>query len=122
MISEKMAERICRDWINAWNDRRMEDLLSLYSDDVELTSPLVVKDLKKPIGTIKGKDEVMRYYSKGFQLYPGLQYELLQSFAGVDSILIYYRGVDGNPTASFMPLDYDGLVKKVVVHYYHPRG
>jgi len=122
MISEKMAERICRDWIKAWNDHRMEDLLSLYSDGVELTSPMVVMDLKKPIGIIKGKEEVRRFYSRGFGLYPDMKYELVQVFAGVNSILFYFRGINGIPTAAFMALDYDGLVNKVVMHYRRPEN
>ncbi len=117
MISDKMAERISHDWITAWNGCNMDALLSHYSDDIELTSPMVVRDMRKPIGSIKGKDNVRNFYAKGFELYPDLQYSLTKVFAGVDSILFCYTGIHGRPTAAYMALDYDGLAKKVVMHY-----
>ena len=117
MISTKMAERICQDWIKAWNDRNLDALVTPFSDDIELTSPMVVKLFKLPMGTIKGKDMLREYFSKGLEAYADFKFESLAIFAGMDSVMLQYRGVDGSMVADYFALDYDGLIKKAVVHY-----
>jgi ketosteroid isomerase-like protein len=40
-MDEAAAEEFARSWYAAWNANDLERILSLYADDVELTSPLV---------------------------------------------------------------------------------
>ncbi len=117
MISKKMAERICRSWIDAWNSRNLDALVSPFSDDVELTSPLVVTLLKSPMGTIKGKDMLREYFSKSLEAHLEFKFETLSICMGMDSVTLNYRGANGSVITDYFALDYDGLIKKVVVHY-----
>ena len=42
MISSHAAERFADDWIAAWNAHDLEKILSHYTDDFEMSSPVIV--------------------------------------------------------------------------------
>ena len=45
------TEAFAKNWVQAWNERDLEGVLSCYTEDVEFSSPLVVKLLGKTSGT-----------------------------------------------------------------------
>ena len=40
-MTEADAQRFALEWIESWNSHDLERILSHYSDDVEVTSPLI---------------------------------------------------------------------------------
>jgi len=117
MVSSDKAQKIANEWIEAWNSHDLASILSHYSEDVEFTSPFVVKLLGDKSDTIRGKDALRSYFEKGLSAYPGLVLEPLRVLTGVDSITIYYRSVMGMPAVEAMILDKEGKITKVIVHY-----
>jgi len=48
-------EAFAKAWLNGWNERDLERIVSHYADDVEFQSPLAVHLLAKPCEQSKGK-------------------------------------------------------------------
>lgn len=93
MIDRDWAETFAREWVNAWNAHDLERVLLLYSDDFEMSSPLIVERMGVAGGRLKGKMAVRRYWSQALASMPNLRFELHQVMVGVDSVAVLYRSV-----------------------------
>ncbi len=116
-MTESEAWGFAQAWVAAWNSHDVERILSHYSDDVELTSPLVGKILGNGGHSVRGKDDLRAYFRRGLDAFPDLKFTLWRAFAGVQSVVVHYQSVHGMGTAEVMWLDADGLVSRVVAHY-----
>ena len=92
-IDRAWAEAFARDWVNAWNAHDIERIFSHYSDDFEMTSPLIVERMGVPSGRLKGKNAIRPYWVSGLSMSPSLRFELLNVMMGVNSLAILYRSV-----------------------------
>ena len=117
MITEQKAEQIAREWIEAWNHHDLDAIIAHYANNVEFTSPFVVKLLGNPSGTIKRKEALRFYFGKALAAYPDLKFDLIQVLTGVDSVTVYYRSVKGMMAAEVMMLNSNGEITKVMAHY-----
>ncbi len=117
MITEQKANQIAREWIEAWNRHDLDAIISHYADDVEFTSPFVVKLLNNPSGTIKGKEALRSYFGKALATYRDLKFDSVQVLTGVDSVTVYYLSVNGMMAAEVMVLNSNGKIAKVMAHY-----
>ena len=93
MIDRDWAEAFAREWVNAWNAHDLERIFSLYSDDFEMASPLIVERMSVLSGRLKGKAAVRPYWSQGLASMPNLRFELHGVMVGVDSLAILYKSV-----------------------------
>jgi hypothetical protein len=93
MIDQQWAKAFAMDWIESWNTHDMERILSHYTDDFEMSSPLIVERLGKADGKLKGKKAIGEYWQQGLSMLPALRFELLDVLVGVDAITIYYNSV-----------------------------
>ena len=93
MIDPQWALRFAQEWIEAWNSHDLERILSHYSEDFEMTSPLIIERMGEPSGVLKGKAAVRLYWEQGLAAQPPLRFELLDVLAGIRSITIYYRSI-----------------------------
>lgn len=93
MIDQQWAQAFANDWIVSWNAHDMDRILSHYTDDFEMSSPLIVQRLGLPEGKLKGKQAVGEYWRPGMTTNPPLQFELLDVFVGMESITLYYNSV-----------------------------
>ena len=117
MISHQRAEQVAREWVEAWNSHDIEAIMSHYADDVELTSPLVVRLLGDPSGTVRGKENLRSYFEEGLAANPDLGFELCRVLAGVESLALCYRSIGGRRASETMVLDSRGKIVRVLVHY-----
>jgi hypothetical protein len=117
MINEQEARQFAGEWVRAWNAHDLQQILAHYAQDVQFSSPFIVKLLGEPSGTIFGKDDLRVYFEKGLDAYPELQFELINVLVGVDSVTLYYRSVRGMLAAEVMLFDESGKVAKVTAHY-----
>jgi SnoaL-like protein len=95
MIDKKFAEHFARAWIDSWNSHDLDRILSHYSDQFEMSSPVIIQLAGEPSGTLKGKDAVGAYWAKALSLIPDLRFELVTTLIGVNSITLYYKGTRG---------------------------
>jgi ketosteroid isomerase-like protein len=117
MIPQEKAREIAREWIEAWNSHDLDSIMSHYSDDVELTSPIAVKLLGDESGVVSGKDALRTYFEKGLAAFPDLKFELTEVYASVRSIVVLYRRLNGPAGAELMAINAEGKIEKVVAHY-----
>jgi hypothetical protein len=115
MIDKKFAEHFANDWIDSWNSHDLERILSHYSDQFEMSSPIIIQLVGETSGTLKGKDAAGAYWAKALQLIPDLRFELLSVLMGVNSLILYYKGVRGLAAEVL----HFGLDRKVVRAYAH---
>ncbi len=111
------ADEFAKNWIEAWNGHQIEAILSHYAQDVEFTSPFVVRLLNEPSGTLHGLVALRSYFLKGLETYPDLRFELIEILEGVNSVTLYYHSVKNLMAAEVMVLNEKGKISRVLAHY-----
>lgn len=106
-----------KDWIRVWNSRDISAILSHYADDVEVTSPMIRISGYSDNSTIKGKDEVGRYWKEALKKFPDLNFELIDYASGENCVTIFYISVSDLLAMETLWLDKNRKIKKVNVCY-----
>ncbi len=106
-----------KDWIRVWNSRDISAILSHYADDVEVTSPMIRISGYSDSSTIKGKDEVGRYWKEALKKFPDLNFELIDYASGENCVTIFYISVSDLLAMETLWLDENRKIKKVNVCY-----
>lgn len=117
MIDQAFAHIFANEWIEAWNSHDLERILAHYADDFEMNSPMIVRIVGEPSGTLRGREAVGAYWAKALQLLPELRFELIGVLAGVSSITLYYQGAQGRPAAEVFHFSPEGKVVRAFAHY-----
>ena len=92
-MDAQQTEGFAKGWIQAWNQRDLEAVLSHYTEDVEFQSPLVFKLLGETSGTVRGKQNLREYFRKALAAFPGdIEIELLGGHRGGDQGLHFLGG------------------------------
>jgi ketosteroid isomerase-like protein len=70
-ISESIVKERIEKWVNAWNGHDLKTVLSMYSDDIEFSSPKI-KALfpERKISKVTNKQELEQYWTKALKNYP----------------------------------------------------
>jgi ketosteroid isomerase-like protein len=71
------------EWIASWNSHDLDDILSHYSDDIEVTTPMIKLSTGVETGSLKGKKAVGEYWKKALDKIPDLHFELIEVTAGI---------------------------------------
>ena len=116
MIDTAFANHFDPDWIDACNSHDLDRILSHYAEDFEVSSPYIAQLAGEPSGMLKGKPAVRAYWAKALQSLPELRFELAAVLAGVDSVVIHYRGAKGMAAEMFC-FDAEGRVTGAYAHY-----
>ncbi len=117
MIDLEWAREFAHEWVEAWNSHDLERILAHYADDFEMSSPLIVERMQEPSGKLKGKTHIRPYWQKGLQATPPLTFELVDVFAGVESITLYYRSIGRKMACEVLFFNAEHQVIKGVAHY-----
>ena len=111
-------ERHAQEWIAAWNEHDLEQILKHYADDVEFHSPFASKLTGRSSGTIQGKAALRDYFKRALDAYPTLHFEFLCLYAGVRSYVLEYRSVNNLIAAEVLEFNPSGKIQKVLAHYH----
>src|SRR5579885_1587110 len=101
-----------REWVEAWNSRDLERVLSFYSDEAEMTSVRIPEIHGEPSGTLHGKEALREYWGKGFPLIPNLHFTLIDTYVSPDSVVVFYQNERGNKICEYLRLDRAGKIKQ----------
>jgi ketosteroid isomerase-like protein len=94
VIDRDFAMAFAADWVAAWNSGDLQRVFSHYADDFEMRSPLIVERGFSPTGVLRGKEAIRPYWGAGIaNAKPPLRFELVDAYAGVDTVAIHYRSV-----------------------------
>jgi ketosteroid isomerase-like protein len=116
MLTKDQAHGLAQHWIRAWNSHDLDAIMSHYSEDVVLVSPVAAKLLGDPAGTVKGKAALRAYFQKGLEFYPQLKFDLVDVMWGLSSLVLYYTNQNGTKSGEFMEVK-DGKITRVVANY-----
>jgi len=115
-MNADQAEQFALHWITAWNNHNLDEILSHYTDDFEMSSPAIIAIAGEPSGKLKGKHAIGAYWAKALEKYPQLHFEKLHVLSGVNSVTIVYNGVRGL-SAEVFHFDEAGKVHAAFAHY-----
>ncbi len=122
ILSQHFISNHIKQWINAWNSKDIELILSLYSDNIEFSSPKIKKLFSDyDTNIIKDKDSLKKYFSIGLQKFPNLIFEPID-FVTKDNIIILEYIAYTNDQVNWNVLekfkfDENGKVIKSSVYY-----
>ncbi|MCA9257095.1 MAG: nuclear transport factor 2 family protein, partial [Phycisphaerales bacterium] len=68
-------------------------------------------------GRLEGKSALRDYWERALAAYPDLRFELIETLVGADSVVLYYRSVNGMIAAEVMRFDTEGQVAEVWANY-----
>jgi ketosteroid isomerase-like protein len=99
-----------RTWVEAWNARDLERVLTLYDEDTVMTSdriPLLGFDES---GTVRGKDTLRAYWAKALALVPNLHFSLIELFVSPDSVVVFYENERGKQICEYLRVNAAGKI------------
>jgi ketosteroid isomerase-like protein len=117
MLTEDKARSFAAEWFEAWNSHDLERIVSHYTENVVLISPVAAKLLNDLSGEVKGKQALRAYFKKGLEAFPQLRFEPIEVMWGLSSVVLHYANQKGTKSGEFMELDADGKIAKVVANY-----
>jgi hypothetical protein len=110
------AREAARNWCEAWNQRNLDAIMDHYADDIEFSSPTVVKRWGIADGWLRGKGKLRDNFSIGVTA-PELHFELLDVLLGVNSMCVIYRRESGALVTDLVEFDEQGKARRVVACY-----
>ena len=118
IMTKEFAAAFAKDWVDAWNAHDIEKILSHYSEDFTIETPMAIKLYPESHGIVVGKSEVRKYWTIGLEKSPNLKFELLDLLVGVNSIGLYLFNTSSNKkSVELMSFDSENKVNKAIVTY-----
>ena len=111
------AKKFAKDWIESWNSHNLDDILSHYSDEIEITTPMIKLAGGIESGSLKGKETVRAYWKKALEKIPDLKFELYEVTSGINSVALFYKSVMNKKAIEVMFFDEQGKVNKMFAYY-----
>lgn len=117
-MNKEEAQQFANEWMQAWNSHNIEAILSHYTEDFEIESPLAKKRFPESGGILKGKQAVRKYWNMGLERNPNLEFEIIDVLFGVRSLSIYYLSKSSNKRViETMTFNDYGKVNRAIVVY-----
>jgi len=107
-MSPDAADAFSAEWLAAWNSHDLDRILQHYAEDVVFRSNKATALVGTP--EVRGKAALRVYWGKGLALQPDLKFDLLDTYAGPDTITLRYRNQTGREVCEVLIFDPDGLV------------
>ncbi len=99
-----------RIWVEAWNARDLERVLTLYDDAAVMTSDRIPALGFGADGTVRGKDALRAYWSKALGLIPNLHFSLIDVYVSPDSLVVFYENERGKRICEYLRVNDAGLI------------
>ena len=111
------AQKFAEEWIESWNSHDLEDIMKHYSEDIEITTPMIKLAVGIESGSLVGKETVKEYWNKALLKFPDLHFELIEVTSSVNSVALYYKSIMNKKAIEVMFFNDKGLVNKMIAHY-----
>ncbi|MCS3502233.1 ketosteroid isomerase-like protein [Bradyrhizobium japonicum] len=99
-----------RTWVEAWNTRDLERVLTLYDEAAVMTSDRIPAMGFDASGTVRGKDALRAYWGKALALLPELHFRLIDLFVSPDSVVVFYENERGKRICEYLRVNDAGLI------------
>lgn len=84
------TQQIAMKWFEAFNAKNLENLLALYDDDAQHSSPKLKRLHPETNGLIKGKEALRSWWQEAFEKLPTLHYKVTSLTANTDRVFMEY--------------------------------
>jgi ketosteroid isomerase-like protein len=111
------AQQFAREWIASWNSHNLDDILTHYAEDLEITTPMIKIATGGKEDSLKGKEAIRAYWQKALDKIPDLHFELVDVTEGVNSVALYYKSVMNKMGIEVMFFNEEGKVSRMFAHY-----
>jgi hypothetical protein len=111
------AKQFAEHWIAAWNSHDVDAVLTHYTDDFEMTTPMIQRLLGIKSGTLKGKKAVGDYWRAALKKIPDLHFSVIDVTSGLNAVSIYYNAVLEKKAIETFFFDDTGKVYKALATY-----
>ena len=115
MLTALESLEFARRHVEVWNGHDLDAILTLYSEDAELVSPLAASLKGEP--TIRGRAALRDYFARGLAKYPDLRFKIIDVFRCQSSVTVHYYGANRNRVAEVMFLGAQHKIERVFAHY-----
>lgn len=119
-MTPESLQSIAFRWFEAFNNKQLEKLLSLYQDDAEHFSPKLKIRQPETNGLVVGVEAMRIWWQDAFDRLPTLQYELTSLTANSDRVFMeYVRKVEGEAdmlVAEVLEVKEGKIIKSRVYH------
>jgi len=116
-MDHTQALKFAEQWVTAWNQHDLAAILSHYTEDFSMTTPMIQKLTGDPSGTLKGKTAVGAYWETALKNIPDLEFKIIAVTSGVDSVSIYYHSVMGKVAIETFFFNTNGKIYKAIANY-----
>jgi hypothetical protein len=99
---------------------RPDGIMEHYANDIEFSSPTVIKRWGIPDGWLRGKSKVRENFAIGVKA-PDLHFELVDVLLGVNSMCVIYRRETGALVTDLVELDANDKGRRVIACYGSPK-
>ncbi|QIP00075.1 nuclear transport factor 2 family protein [Bradyrhizobium symbiodeficiens] len=99
-----------RTWVEAWNTRDLERVLTLYDEDAVMTSDRIPMMGFDASGTVRGKAALRAYWGKALGLIPNLRFTVIELFVSPDSVVVFYANERGKKICEYLRVNEAGLI------------
>lgn len=98
MSANNQLELTAQTWLNAFNERNLEKLLSLYHDQAVHYSPKLKIHQPESNGLVSGKEALRKWWQDAFDRLPELHYQINTLTANDKRVFMeYIRQVPAEP-------------------------
>lgn len=104
-------------WLMGWNQHDLPAILSHYTDDFEIHSPMLIKLGIASTGKLQGKLLIAEYWRQALKTFPELHFKLQHVTLGVECLTISYQSVLNMVATEIMFWDSSGKINKVLACY-----
>jgi len=116
-----MVNKHVEDWLSAWNKHDLTRVLSMYSEDIEFSSPKIkVVFPDRALSKITNKKDLEEYWTKALEKYPKLNFVLKYSIFYNNKCLVEYYALLDEKTKTSVIEKFemqDGLIIKSSAYY-----
>jgi SnoaL-like domain len=109
------AEAFAAEWIAAWNSHDLERILSHYSTDIVLLSPIAQQRMGD--GRVVGIDALRKYWRLGLASQLDLKFELIEVLCGHRCLTLTYRNHRGKLVCETAEFGGDGKIVRAYACY-----
>ena len=118
MVTEEFAKQFAAVWAASWNSHDLDVILSHYTENFSIETPMAMKLMPESNGIVKGKENVRAYWTIGLERIPDLHFEILDVLTGINSLTIYYiNTATGRKSAENLFFNEDLKVERAFVMY-----
>lgn len=111
------AKQFAEEWVAAWNSHDINRILSHYSNNLTITTPMISTIMGVEDGTLSDLGDIRNYWETALKKVPDLHFELFDAVAGVNSVALYYKSIMEKRVIEVMFFDDNGKVNKMYAHY-----